>query len=620
MSGGDETLGFLQGVRQVLHILASIDGDELSMMGRLIPYGGGGDVPLDRLHALARDMSAEQFGDLMRLQAHPTGDDEAAVREHARVCEALCGELACSGKELQAFGPVLQLRELVELLTQLDLGQLMALYEALPATHNRQLDELLTHLQLFFCEMHDDQFRAVHAEAANCAAALVPHRLKAVLLLDDQYVVMYPPLVAVMRLPLSDALCLANVLRRLKPVQLKQLGQLRQFDATDVMRLYTALAHATAQSTAAIAMPFPLAPSLPLAPPPMSVAGRPRELLPPQQAAAVAAAAAATTAAVAAAPHAAVAAAAAAGAASSSSSSSSAAAATHGARNAAGTHALTIVEEPDEAVVYRRNVKQHPTLQVTLPAGVAAQYVVTVDLVRCDTNVEVTDKIESGGEDQGCKGGVVAFKKIKIAITSHQTSETLFALRFKLRHRETRKIEAVVQSRPFQIVSHTSQISGVKRTLNETVEIAVPAVQECIPPSGPAKGGTRIALLGGDFVGSPALTVRFGNTVVPASMRSTGTLLLHAPAHEQGAVEVRVSNDNSNWSATATTFVFEADAAPPAAPAAAEAAASRFEAIATSFADHQADLFASLPINLVRAMDDDEFDALFATIPDGTQT
>jgi hypothetical protein len=94
----DETLGFLQGVRQVVHILRHIDDDnDLNMLGRLIPYGGGGEVPLDRLAELAARMTREQFGDLMRLQSRPDTDDEQSQRDRKLVAEHLCEELACSG-------------------------------------------------------------------------------------------------------------------------------------------------------------------------------------------------------------------------------------------------------------------------------------------------------------------------------------------------------------------------------------------------------------------------------------------------------------------------------------------------------------------------------------------
>jgi len=608
----DEATRFLLGVRQVLHIVSHLHGDaELNMLGRLIPYGGGGPVPMERLSELAARMTHEQFSDLMQLQSRPESEDEAAARQRRHVSELLCGELQCSGKELAAFGPILQLRELVELLVQVDVAQLMALFEALPTSqHAEHLRHLVVQLQDLFQQMDDETFRHVHSELQHCAAGALPARLRQVLVLADPFVFLYQPLQELVRLALSDALCLVKLLRSLKPVQVLQLAALRQMEQLDVMRLYNAMADACRTGNA-VPMPFPLPTGLPQAPPRMKPEAARAARAPAATAApappATAAAAAASTAAVAAATAAAAAAAAA-----------SPAAPMASAFNEAGTHGMAFVDEPDEAVVYRRNVKAHPTLQVTVPAAARADYVVTVVLVRCDINSELADKIESGGEELSVKGGSVSFKKIKIAITSHQTSETMFALRFKLVHRTTRAVEAMIQSRPFIVVSHTSQVSGVKRSNAEIVDIAVPAVQECIPPSGPASGGTRIALLGGDFVESPSLVVRFGNTIVPASMRSAGTLLLRAPPHEQGAVEVRVSNDNSSWSATAATFVFE----DVAAPAGTEPALGRFEAGATSFADEQADLFASLPINLVRAMDDIEFDRLFessaglAAVPD----
>jgi hypothetical protein len=100
----EDTLGFLQGVRQVVHILRHIESEtELNMLGRLIPYGGGGEVPLDRLGELAARMTREQFGDLMRLQSRPDTDDEQSVRDRKLVAEHLCEELACSGVSVFFF-------------------------------------------------------------------------------------------------------------------------------------------------------------------------------------------------------------------------------------------------------------------------------------------------------------------------------------------------------------------------------------------------------------------------------------------------------------------------------------------------------------------------------------
>lgn len=480
------------------------------------------------------------------------------------------------------------------MLVLLDLSQLMQLYEVIPAAHPEQQRQIVIQLQEFFRQMTDDTFRQIHTEIAHCAAANAPARLREILVLADPFVFLYQPLLDIVRLALSDTFRLASVLRCLKPVQVLQLTALRQMEQYDIMRLYTSMSNASANAgSVPVPLQFP-ALGLPMAPPRMLAAQQQQQQL--SSVPIVAAASSSSSAA-----------------ASSSASSRQRAAAAPtpsiGGSNAAGTHTLTFVDEPDEAVVYRRNVKQHPVLHVTCPVAEAAHYVVTLDLVRCDTNEEVTHMVESGREEQSVSGGVVSFKKIKISTTSHQLGESMFALRFKLTHRRTRVVEAQVQSRPFVVVSHSSQISSVRRENQEQLLIPVPAVQECIPPAGPTVGGTRIALLGGDFVSSPALCVRFGDTVVPASMRSAGTLLLRTPAHEHGAVEVRVSNDNASWSSTTTTFVFEDGAAPAAAAA---TTVNPFEA--GTFAEQQAELFASLPINLVRAMDDDAFDALFGGV------
>jgi peptidoglycan/xylan/chitin deacetylase (PgdA/CDA1 family) len=72
--------------------------------------------------------------------------------------------------------------------------------------------------------------------------------------------------------------------------------------------------------------------------------------------------------------------------------------------------------------------------------------------------------------------------------------------------------------------------------------VAPPTVASVQPSSGPAKGGTRIAVNGADF--RHVLAVRFGTVAgTDIWVESTGRLHVTAPAHAVGVVNIRVVTD-----------------------------------------------------------------------------
>ncbi len=78
-----------------------------------------------------------------------------------------------------------------------------------------------------------------------------------------------------------------------------------------------------------------------------------------------------------------------------------------------------------------------------------------------------------------------------------------------------------------------------------------------IPYSGSTLGGTRVAVLGNNFVDSPSARVRFDNTDVMPTFHGPRTLICTTPQHQPGIVCVRVSNDSKVWSPTAASFTYE---------------------------------------------------------------
>ena len=89
------------------------------------------------------------------------------------------------------------------------------------------------------------------------------------------------------------------------------------------------------------------------------------------------------------------------------------------------------------------------------------------------------------------------------------------------------------------------------------VPSVAPVITEVIPSCGPPAGGTRVAILGNNFVESPAARIRFDQTDVMPIFHGPGTLICHTPQHQPGAVTVRVCNSNKKWSDTASTFTYD---------------------------------------------------------------
>lgn len=225
---------------------------------------------------------------------------------------------------------------------------------------------------------------------------------------------------------------------------------------------------------------------------------------------------------------------------------------------------LQIVEQPPEKSVYKRNLKPNPMVMVhgSSQSDPGNLYVTPV-LVRCDTFQEETKFLTGNKPVKATPGRVLTFKKLKITTTSHQQQETLFCLRFELRKYSTNpeeddtKYEILdsIHSNPVCVLSHSTQMKPVPSI--------APTITDAVPESGPTTGGTRVAILGSNFVDSPAARIRFDNTDVMPIFHAPGTLICHTPQHSPGTVQVRVCNSNKKWSETFATFTYSAEALPP---------------------------------------------------------
>eukprot|EP01090_Pellita_catalonica_P004536 TRINITY_DN1435_c0_g1_i3.p1 TRINITY_DN1435_c0_g1~~TRINITY_DN1435_c0_g1_i3.p1 ORF type:complete len:828 (+),score=129.19 TRINITY_DN1435_c0_g1_i3:53-2536(+) len=214
---------------------------------------------------------------------------------------------------------------------------------------------------------------------------------------------------------------------------------------------------------------------------------------------------------------------------------------------------LRIVEQPPEKSVYKRNLKPNPMIQVVGEDDqMDANLHVAPVLLRCD-NGEEKPKLMTGNKPlKAATGRVVVFRRMKITATSHQQGESLFAIKFELRrYRGNNDYEVIdyIQSNPICVLSHSTQLKPASST--------TATITEVIPYSGSSLGGTRVAVLGNNFVDTPSARVRFDDTDVIPQFHGPRTLICSTPTHKPGIVSVRVSNDSKVWSPTAASFQYE---------------------------------------------------------------
>jgi ankyrin repeat protein len=171
-------------------------------------------------------------------------------------------------------------------------------------------------------------------------------------------------------------------------------------------------------------------------------------------------------------------------------------------------------------------------------------------------------------------GRLVPFKKLKVNITSHQEGGALFCLRFEARRYTSQTEYEVVhsiQSNPMAVLSHSTQLKARKFLLPLFLFPVIvpdlpfplsatslpPCIQEVVPGSGSVNGGTKVAIIGSNFIDTPSVRVRFDSTDVVPTFHSGGTLICTTPQHAPATVTVIVSNDAVRWSDTSAKFTYE---------------------------------------------------------------
>jgi hypothetical protein len=233
---------------------------------------------------------------------------------------------------------------------------------------------------------------------------------------------------------------------------------------------------------------------------------------------------------------------------------------------------LQIVEQPPEKSVYKRNLKPNPTVMIVGEQKyLEGNLYIAPTLIRCDTFTEEDKYLTGNRPVKVTSGRVLTFRKLKITTTSHQQQETLFCLKFELRRYTSEdefEVLDAVYSNPLSVLSHSTQMKpgnsliamlcSVVNLVLFAVSGVTPTISEVIPNSGPSTGGTRVAILGNNFIDSPASRIRFGEVdVMPHIFHGTGTLICHTPQHAPATVAVRVCNSNKKWSDTSAPYVYE---------------------------------------------------------------
>jgi len=136
-----------------------------------------------------------------------------------------------------------------------------------------------------------------------------------------------------------------------------------------------------------------------------------------------------------------------------------------------------------------------------------------------------------------------------------------------------------VISSPITVVSHSTQLRTCEKretpqsssaspspcggfvlnTTEEDLRIEGCCVTEVIPCSGPAAGGTRVAVLGKNFSNTTSIRVCFGDVEIVPTVLGQRTLVCMTPPHAPGCVPVRVKSDDipSSLSSRDPLFNFE---------------------------------------------------------------
>eukprot|EP01089_Gocevia_fonbrunei_P007670 TRINITY_DN188_c0_g1_i2.p1 TRINITY_DN188_c0_g1~~TRINITY_DN188_c0_g1_i2.p1 ORF type:complete len:487 (+),score=64.81 TRINITY_DN188_c0_g1_i2:436-1896(+) len=215
---------------------------------------------------------------------------------------------------------------------------------------------------------------------------------------------------------------------------------------------------------------------------------------------------------------------------------------------------IRIARQPPAKTVYQRILKPFPSIMLESGHDAESNLFIEAELLRSDTDAELHQCLDGVKIVRISDGTFACFKRLKILSTSQQQG-TLFRLRFTLKRYQGTSFEGVdgcsIISNPIEVFSHTQY-------LNDKQDAPPPpVVTEVLPSTGGCAGGTRIVILGSNFINNPKLKVRFGDVVVPATFHEGGTLIVVTPPRTRSRVPVSVTNDDVNFCETSCFFSFE---------------------------------------------------------------
>ena len=220
---------------------------------------------------------------------------------------------------------------------------------------------------------------------------------------------------------------------------------------------------------------------------------------------------------------------------------------------------ISILSQPPSELIYRRALKPPIKVQVSQPAPPSGDQnrqpppvlYLLPRLIRCDTWEEIPDKLKGACSLPIKLGKLVVFDAFRLDTTSHQHNDSNFSIRFELYSGDPSAGQQLcdVQSEPFRLVSHTTQLHSHPRSL--------PAVTKLIPDHGPQEGGYRVVMLGQKFLESSQLVASFGSQRVPCEWKGPRTLVCTVPPCRPGSVAVGISNDGVSWSQVNGRFLFD---------------------------------------------------------------
>lgn len=223
------------------------------------------------------------------------------------------------------------------------------------------------------------------------------------------------------------------------------------------------------------------------------------------------------------------------------------------------TYQLRVSMQPPAQTVYQRILKPFPAVMLVGPHNESHDFFVEASLVRIDTNSELPMCLDGTRVSNIAPGHLASFKRLKILSTTQQQG-TLFKLKFQLKRYQKGSFETIhgvhAVSIPIEVFSHTYYLQNRGRGRN--LPPPPPTVTEVLPSRGPSSGGTRVVVLGTNFIESGNLLVKFGETVVRPQFHENKTLICTTlPGPPKSSVEVKVSNDGIEYCDTLAIFTYD---------------------------------------------------------------